>query len=236
MEKIFDLKFIVPPILAILFVFITDPIRYLSRVDNPYDALLSATIILAFGFLISTIANSIVNISHKRDTLKECLEKKGVKTKNESEREFISWKAESQYSKEDNGFIESQISKRWGMAIANFNCAISLCLIIILAFIFNGKLFFPIDWWWILTISFFCLFSLNSFLLYKSVKELDVILYKKMKNNTIINVSEIEKLFKEFCEENKIEFLENKFEEFLKFLKIDFYDWVKGNLSQFNKQ
>lgn len=57
-----------------------------------------------------------------------------------------------------------------------------------------------------------------------------------MKNNTIINVSEVEKLFKEFCEENKIEFSENKFEEFLKFLEIDFYDWIKGNLSQFNKQ
>ena len=176
MERIFDLKFIVPPILVIFFVFITNPTEYLSIIKS-YDILLNTIVILTFGFLISTTANSIVNISHKRDTLKECLEKKGVKTKNESEREFISWKAESQYSKEDNGII-----------------------------------------------------------LYKSVKELDVILYKKMKNNTIINVSEIEKLFKEFCEENKIEFLENKFEEFLKFLKIDFYDWVKGNLSQFNKQ
>lgn len=57
-----------------------------------------------------------------------------------------------------------------------------------------------------------------------------------MKNNTIINISEIEKLFKEFCEENKIEFSENKFEEFLKFLEIDFYDWVKESLSQFSKQ
>lgn len=56
-----------------------------------------------------------------------------------------------------------------------------------------------------------------------------------MKNNTIINISETEKLFKEFCEKNKIEFSENKFEEFLKFLEIDFYDWVKENLSQFNK-
>ena len=57
-----------------------------------------------------------------------------------------------------------------------------------------------------------------------------------MKNNTIINASEVEKLFKEFCEENKIEFSENKFEQFLKFLEIDFYDWVKENLNQFNKQ
>lgn len=54
-----------------------------------------------------------------------------------------------------------------------------------------------------------------------------------MENNTIINISEIEKLFKEYCEENNLEFSEQKFEEFLKFLEIDFYDWVKGNLKHF---
>lgn len=57
-----------------------------------------------------------------------------------------------------------------------------------------------------------------------------------MKNNTIINISEVGKLFKEYCEENKIEFSDEKFEEFLKFLEIDFYDWVKENLNQFKKQ
>lgn len=57
-----------------------------------------------------------------------------------------------------------------------------------------------------------------------------------MKNNTIINILEVKKLFKEYCEENKIEFSENKFVRFLKFLEIDFYDWVKGNLKQFKKR
>jgi len=56
-----------------------------------------------------------------------------------------------------------------------------------------------------------------------------------MKNDTIINISEVEKLFKEYCEENKIEFSEEKFEEFLKFLEIDFYDWVRENIKQFYK-
>ena len=56
-----------------------------------------------------------------------------------------------------------------------------------------------------------------------------------MKNNTIINISEVEKLLKEYCEENKIEFSENKFKEFLKFLEVDFYDWVRENLKQFHK-
>lgn len=57
-----------------------------------------------------------------------------------------------------------------------------------------------------------------------------------MENNTIINIFEIEKLFKEYCEENNLEFSGQKFKEFLKFLEVDFYDWVKENLNQFNKQ
>jgi len=57
-----------------------------------------------------------------------------------------------------------------------------------------------------------------------------------MNNKTIINIFEVEKLFKEYCKEIKIKFSENKFERFLKFLEIDFYDWVKENLSHFYKQ
>lgn len=56
-----------------------------------------------------------------------------------------------------------------------------------------------------------------------------------MKNYTIIHISEVEKLFKEYCEENRIEFSENKFKQLLKFLEIDFYDWIKENLNQFYK-
>ena len=50
---------------------------------------------------------------------------------------------------------------------------------------------------------------------------------------TIINIPEIEKLFKEYCEKNKIEFSAKKFKEFWKFLEIDFYDWVRQNLKHF---
>jgi len=51
--------------------------------------------------------------------------------------------------------------------------------------------------------------------------------------NTIINTSEMEKLFKDYCRENKMEFSAHKFAEFLKFLEIDFYDWVKENMNLF---
>ena len=57
-----------------------------------------------------------------------------------------------------------------------------------------------------------------------------------MKNETIINISEVEELFKEYCKENKFKFSKEKFREFLKFLEIDFYDWVEENLRQFDKQ
>lgn len=51
--------------------------------------------------------------------------------------------------------------------------------------------------------------------------------------NTIINISEIKELFKEFRKENKMKFSKKEFEKFLNFLEIDFYDWVNENLGQF---
>ena len=51
--------------------------------------------------------------------------------------------------------------------------------------------------------------------------------------NTIIKTPEIKQLFKEYCKENELEFSQNKFEIFLKFLEIDFYDWVKQNLKHY---
>ncbi|GEM_PF-966630 len=51
--------------------------------------------------------------------------------------------------------------------------------------------------------------------------------------NKIINISEVEKLFREYYKNNKLKFSKTKFDEFSKFLEIDFYDWVKGNLKQF---
>ena len=54
-----------------------------------------------------------------------------------------------------------------------------------------------------------------------------------MSNKTIINIFEIEKLFKEYCVENRIAFSRQKFKKLLKFSEIDFYDWAKGNIKQF---
>jgi len=42
--------------------------------------------------------------------------------------------------------------------------------------------------------------------------------------------NEIRKIYQEYCKENGIKFLEKDFKDFLEFLEIDFYDWVKENL------
>lgn len=42
---------------------------------------------------------------------------------------------------------------------------------------------------------------------------------------------EIEEIFENFVKENKLKVNKKaNFKDFLKFLEIDFYDWVKGNL------
>jgi len=51
--------------------------------------------------------------------------------------------------------------------------------------------------------------------------------------STIINIDEIRDVFKEYCEEKDQKFTEKKFEKFLNFLEIDFYDWIRENLNQY---
>jgi len=61
-----------------------------------------------------------------------------------------------------------------------------------------------------------------------------------MKDNTseIINIKEIKQVFNEFVRENHIKQPQKKnFEAFLRFLEIDFYDWIRENLrSYFRKE
>ena len=49
-------------------------------------------------------------------------------------------------------------------------------------------------------------------------------------------IDEIREIFKKDCKEDNAKFSETEFQKFLKFLEIDFYDWVKENLNQFYKQ
>jgi hypothetical protein len=53
---------------------------------------------------------------------------------------------------------------------------------------------------------------------------------------TAMNIDEVRNFFKDYCEKENKKFDEREFQKFLKFLEIDFYDWVKENLKQFNLQ
>ena len=52
-------------------------------------------------------------------------------------------------------------------------------------------------------------------------------------NKIIISIN---KICDKYCEEENKEFNKSEFEEFLRFLEIDFYDWIRENLRQFNLQ
>lgn len=53
------------------------------------------------------------------------------------------------------------------------------------------------------------------------------------KGSTIININEIRSIYKEYCEKEGKDFKQEDFNEFLKFLEIDFYDWTRENIRQF---
>lgn len=46
----------------------------------------------------------------------------------------------------------------------------------------------------------------------------------------IINKNDIRKIYKEYCSEIDKKFNKKEFDDFLQFLEIDFYDWIKENL------
>jgi len=50
---------------------------------------------------------------------------------------------------------------------------------------------------------------------------------------TTIKIDEIRNIFKESCGKSGESFSEAQFQGFQKFLEIDLYDWVKGNIKQF---
>ena len=56
---------------------------------------------------------------------------------------------------------------------------------------------------------------------------------KFMKNNIVINTSEIKSVYREYCKKEKIKFSEKAFKRFIEFLEVDFYDWITENLKQF---
>ena len=53
---------------------------------------------------------------------------------------------------------------------------------------------------------------------------------------SIISIQEIQTLFEEYTKAMGKKYNKDNFQAFLRFLEIDFYDWVRENLRQFNLQ
>lgn len=58
----------------------------------------------------------------------------------------------------------------------------------------------------------------------------------RMRENAYIEIEEIETAYREHCEEMGVKFSKRGFARFLVFLKIDFFDWVNGNLRYFDQE
>jgi len=58
----------------------------------------------------------------------------------------------------------------------------------------------------------------------KQILKEDVFLF----NETILQY------FKDYCEENELEYSEKTFKKFVEFLKIDIPDWIKENFKNFD--
>lgn len=57
-----------------------------------------------------------------------------------------------------------------------------------------------------------------------------------VQNTAVINILEIKERYQSYCNKNKIKFTTAGFNDFLKYLEIDFYDWIKENLRTFDIQ
>ena len=56
------------------------------------------------------------------------------------------------------------------------------------------------------------------------------------KGTDIVNVKEILSIYLEYCEDKGHIFKEGDYKKFIKYLEIDFYDWINGNLRYFNQK
>lgn len=185
MDKIFDLKFIVPPTLFIIFVFIINPVSIpllpellglSENLDFTLAFFTSTSIILGLGFIFSSITCLLINI--RGDPRKKFNCKRIWWDKVDTKEVLEEW--ERQAKRDD--FICDQISKRWDMAYVNFNS----CIALISALIAKVCLYNPSDpasgicgIWGILWILLLLIFLRNGLRAYNSVYDLD----NDLKNN-----------------------------------------------------
>jgi len=202
MEKIFDIRFIVPPILTLILVFLFSPSYFLYLLQQYRDyelVIVSIPLILSLGVIISSIVNFILICFNSRSSeynkdekqiLKEFfLSKEDIDMNNNDKKdsdvlELGSWLVLNNL---DNRTAD-QIHKRWNWAVAGFNSCLSVILSFIIIIFFSSILkiipqatiFWKIVWICLIIFLFFIFFC-NAVKNLKSVKTMDRILLRNYK-------------------------------------------------------
>jgi len=205
MEKIFDIRFLVPPVVTLFFVFFFSPSHFLELLQgyDQYESLKILTVgsltILAFGILISSVVHLILVVCLNRRSSNYDLDEIEIisehflreekldpfnRPKNLDALELASWLIAEHVS----DYVKEQINKRWQWAMAGFNLVGAVILAFIIVF-FEHCIFQIIpnqtsDWsafWFSVLLVSTLVFFFNAKYNLDSVREIDRILVRNFK-------------------------------------------------------
>lgn len=191
-EKVFDIRFLVPPILTIFFIVFSSR-SYLSglligEVDTSWIIFWGIGI-LALGFLISSInecfIKKLLQETYIGDDLSRIktmpsFEKWGSKISNKIDAsnlylaELISWMILDGVDRQGSSHIWNKVNKRWNMAVANYNSFTALILAGIIApisWLVVGKCSYPSQIWFLVWFSVLLFFAYIFYINGKQTKD-----------------------------------------------------------------
>lgn len=149
MEKIFDLRFLVPPTLftGLFYFFCRHDVNHFIKHLHLSDGLLVAFLagsVLAMGFIISSITHCFIINWRKRE--------KNIYNIGEETKIWHKLRKE-----DDNKFFSDRFARRWEMIFANFNCCTALILALFFSSLVNG-INLALNFYWLIYGIIFVLF------------------------------------------------------------------------------
>jgi|GEM_PF-1355169 hypothetical protein len=192
MKKIFEIRFLAPPILAVTLIFLSSPTYFLGVVSN-YGIVESIAfltpIVFAVGVIISGIVESCISFKRIRQwgyinytqaeqqAINNLVPKEHDKIHQTNRVELGTWLILGAWDKNYSN-LQDQIQKRWYWATANFNLVIASSLAFIFV-IFEDKFlpnfvgnYYSFRLWLILFIFVLGIFGYNAIITHNSVREM----------------------------------------------------------------
>jgi hypothetical protein len=190
-EKVFDFRFLAPPSIIVFLVFVYSPSNFVKFIDSLNISWLTGTLIgttgiLAVGFFISNLTYFLVKfflgIIDRRCTplyaelfkLEEFNNPNNITALELGDRmalDIIDKEANN------NSQIIDQAEKRWGMALANFNCFVASCISVIVVICLMTSGIYKSVWEWnqycIFLFLFLFLFGFNGWKAHRSAFEIN---------------------------------------------------------------